>query len=116
MRMRPFGVMQRLEICRCQVGERGGRLHRLVQPDPGIDQAVEQIDHDHHEHEKGAVEHRGAHDHGVVELLHGLHEIAAETGDGEHQFHHEAAGGDRGDRRAEHGDHGQTRRCAADGG
>ena len=38
----------------------------LFQPYPGVDEAVQQIHHDHHEHQKGAVEHRGAHDDGVV--------------------------------------------------
>ena len=74
------------------------------QPYPWVDQPVQQVHHDHHEHQEGAVEHGGAHDHRVVQLLHRLHEVAAQAGDGEQHLHHEAAGGDGGDGRPQHGD------------
>ena len=50
-----------------------------------------------------------AHDHRVVELLHGSNEISAEPGNREHELDDESSRRDRCDRRTENRDDGQNR-------
>ena len=74
----------------------------LLNPHAGVNPAVYQIDQDDHEYQEAAVEHGGTHDDRVVQLLHGLDEVAPQPRYRKDDFHHKTAGGDDGDLGAQH--------------
>ena len=61
------------------------------QIDAGVHHAVEDVNHQVHDDHQGRQEDGGAHDDEVVAVLHGLHQIAAQAGNGVDGLHHEAA-------------------------
>ena len=75
----------------------------------GSIEAVGHVDEEVHADEEGAEEDRQPHDQGVVEVLHGDDEVAAEAGYGEDGLDDEGAGEHRGDGRAEDGEDGEER-------
>src|SRR5688572_18011124 len=66
-----------LVVAAAGAGTRG--TSRLV-PDAGVESAIEEVYHEVHDGEEGAVREHHRHDHRVIAPGHGLHEEAAHAG------------------------------------
>src|SRR5215510_8824934 len=78
-------------------------------PDPGVEDPVEEVDHEVHDGQERAVRQYDGHDHRVVAAGHRQHEEAAHAGDPKDRLDEERAGPHRREHRAQQGHHGDER-------